>query len=96
MSGLSCLRYILIYIHIYKYTHLFIFIYIYTNIYINLSNRLPDKWIDRLPNETFSKLEGISHAAKCNQDFFTEMVKFQSKTSDRTGSVLKPGGSHSS
>jgi len=54
-------------------------------------NRLPDKWIDRLPNETFSKLDGISHAAKCNQDFFTEMVRFQSKTSDRTESVLKSG-----
>ena len=41
-------------------------------------NRLPDVWANRLPSETFTKLNGIGHAAQANQQFFHEIVDFYS------------------
>ena len=36
-------------------------------------------------------LTGVTHAAKANQEFFIEMVTFQSTMSSRTQDVLKQG-----
>lgn len=41
-------------------------------------NRLKESWVNRLPNVTFTKLEGIDHAAQANQQFLDAIVNFQS------------------
>ena len=41
-------------------------------------NRVKDSWAKRLPDVTFTKLEGIEHASHANQQFLDEIVDFQS------------------
>ena len=41
-------------------------------------NRVKQSWANRLPDVTFTKLEGIEHAAQANQQIFDEIVDFQS------------------
>jgi len=40
-------------------------------------NRLPNKYVDSLPDSTFSKTSIIADAAKCNQHFFNDLCNFQ-------------------
>ena len=41
-------------------------------------NRLPDVWADRLPSDTFTKLDGVRHAAEANQHVLHDIVDFYS------------------
>jgi carnosine N-methyltransferase len=43
----------------------------------NHINRLPTKYVNSLPDSTFSKLNRVSDAAKCNQKFFNDLCDFQ-------------------
>jgi hypothetical protein len=43
----------------------------------NHINRLPTKYVDALPDSTFSKLRLVGDAAKCNQVFFDDLCSFQ-------------------
>lgn len=40
-------------------------------------NRLPNKYVNALPDSTFSKINMVANAAKCNQHFFNELCDFQ-------------------
>ena len=41
-------------------------------------NRLPDAWANRLPSDTFTKLDGVRHAAVANQQLLFDVVDWWS------------------